>query len=81
MQRDTSLIVDESGIEVLVTYEWENSPIEREEGHGYHIVGGGLEVDLESVEIVIKGGNSIDILPLLTEKQKDSIIDQLPIYE
>ena len=81
MQKDTTLIVDESGIEILVTYQWEQNAPQYEEGHGIHLVDDGLYVELEAVEIAIKGGNSVDILPQLNHKQQQSIIDQLPIYE
>jgi hypothetical protein len=81
MRRDTTLIVDEYGIEILVTYEWEQSAPQYEEGHGIHLVDDGLYVELEAVEIVIRGGDSIDILPQLNDKQQETIIGQLPIYE
>lgn len=80
MKTNTELIVDENGIEILVTYRYEKEARHMEECHGYHYVGGGIDVELTSVEVAIRGGDSIDLLPFLNEKQKDSITDNLEIW-
>ena len=81
MKESTELIVSESGIEILVSYKWEKNAPQYEEGHGIHLVDDGLYVELDMVEIVISGGNSVQILPQLNDKQQQKIIDQLSIYE
>ena len=76
MTKNVETIVDESGIEILVAYDYEQSESQVDEGHGYHEVGLMIYTELTSVEVVIKG-RGIDILPLMTEKQKEYIIENL----
>lgn len=75
----TEMLVDQGGFEVLVNYDWEESPKQIEEGHGLHDVGGQVSVELLSVEIVVSGVG-IQILPLLNDKQKEKVIAELSIY-
>jgi hypothetical protein len=58
---ESQLLVDEKCIEVLVSY----NKSKRFE-----------DIELESVEIVV-AGSAINILPKLSEKQKQKIIDNL----
>lgn len=76
MKRNSETIVDESGIEVLVGYNYETSESQLEEGHGVHEVGLLVSTELTSVEVVIIG-TGIDILPSMNEKQKKHIISLL----
>jgi hypothetical protein len=78
-QKITELIVDESSIELSVTYYYEKLSPQIEEGHGYHDVGGGHHVEISHVELIIDN-QAIQILPLLSQKQINSIIDKLSIY-
>jgi hypothetical protein len=73
-------IIDELGIEIIVGGTIENSASQIEECHGYHEVGGGYHVTLTSVEIVISG-KGIDILPQLSQKQINKIIDEINVEE
>jgi hypothetical protein len=79
-QKITELIVDESSIELSVTYYYEKLSSQMEEGHGFHDVGGGHHVEISHVELIIDN-QAIQILPLLSQRQLHSIIDQLSIYE
>ena len=81
MTTNTELIVDDAGLEILVTYRYEENPSQIEECHGYHEMGGGLSVELEMIEVAIKGGNSVDILPFLNEKQCTYITNKLNFDE
>lgn len=76
MTKTTETLVDDAGIEIMVGYEWEQSDSQIEEGHGYHEVGKLVYTELTSVEVIIKG-HGIDILPVMTQRQKDAIIGQL----
>lgn len=76
MKKNCETILDENGIELLVGYKYEQSASQLEEGHGLHEVGELIYTQLDSVEVVIKG-RGIDILPQMTEKQKDFIIQSL----
>lgn len=71
----TKTLVDESGIEVLVSFT--NSKSEPDDVHeddwNSHVM---TFTELHSVEVVIKG-IGIDILPLMTEKQKLVIVEQI----
>lgn len=80
MQHNTETITDENGIEILVGYDYEQSPSQIEEGHGYHEVGNLIETELKTVEIVI-AGKGIDILPSMNEKQKEAIVELLNYEE
>lgn len=76
MTRNSEMIADDNGIEILVGYRYEQSQGQLEECHGYHEVGALVYTELDSVEVVIKG-KGIEILPQLTERQKDFIIANL----
>lgn len=68
------------GIEMVVKYceKVEKHPNRIEECHGLHIFNEDeVELELIYVEIVVPKGQSINILPLLTEKQKEYIINNL----
>jgi hypothetical protein len=81
MKKNTELIVDDAGLEILVAYRYERNPSQIEECHGYHEMGGGINVELEAVEVIVKGGSSVNILPFLNSKQEDYIIDKLNFDE
>ena len=74
MKTNTETIIDEYGIEFMVTYNYEKRR-EIEEGHGYHDLSYN-DVTLKNVEIVI-AGSSIDILPRMSVKQENEIISLL----
>jgi hypothetical protein len=76
LKQNTETLVDENGIEILVGYNYEQSPSQKEEGHGIHEVGNQIYTELSSVEVVI-AGVGIDVLPRMTEKQKEEIISKL----
>ena len=67
MERRTEIIIDQDGIELIVTY------------HIGQDFAGNDVVDINYVEIVI-AGTGIDILPMLDAKQYDVILNALPIY-
>lgn len=76
MIKNSETICDQNGIEILVSYHHEQSPSQKEFCHGEHEVGLMIYTELTSVEVVIKG-KGIDILPMMTDKQKDFVIGQL----
>jgi hypothetical protein len=76
MTHNTESILDENGFEILVGYEYEQSPSQIEEGHGLHEVGYLVYTELKSVELVFKG-RGIDIIPFIDERQKEYIINLL----
>lgn len=79
MEKRYETIVDEAGIEIYVTFViWEEDSF-TEEGHGFHQIEGGNYVDLISVELII-AKRSIELMPMLNEKQQESIINQLSIF-
>lgn len=69
MRHNAETIVDESGIEVLVGYDY-NKP------DYVNLETAVFDTELTSVEVVI-GGRGIDILPQLTEPEKDFIVSKL----
>lgn len=76
MNKSYETICDDNGIELIVGYEWEQSPSQIEEGHGLHEVGLTIATFLKSVEIVI-AGRGIELLPMLKESQKNEIYSKL----
>jgi hypothetical protein len=72
-------VVDDSCLELVVSYNIREEESQIEECHGFHEVGGGHEVELLSVEVVI-AGKGIDILKQLNPKQEQRIIDNLEIW-
>lgn len=78
---ETKLFDTELGkIEIIVGYRKTvvKHPIRLEECHGRYPFNEDEEtIELTSVEIVIPHASAPDILPLLTEKQKEYIINQL----
>lgn len=76
MKKNSETIVDENGIEILVDYRYELSASHQEECHGIYEVGLMVYTELTSVEVVI-AGSGIDILKLLTDKEKEFIISKL----
>lgn len=77
MKHNAETIVDESGIEILVGYEFEKEKDHEEEpGNPSTLVQGLVYTELKSVEVVICG-RGIDILPRLNERQTKFIIEQL----
>lgn len=69
MKHNAETIVDESGIEVLVGYDYNKQ-------NGAHPEVAVFDTELTSVEVVI-GGRGIDILKQLTEPEKDFIVSKL----
>lgn len=76
MKKNCEIICDENGFEILVSYLYDQSSSQVEQGHGYHEVGLLINTELRSVELVI-AGTGIDVLPRLSERQKDHIISKL----
>ena len=76
-EKESELIVDENGIEVLVTYTTEAIK-QIEEFHGIHDLSY-TDVELTSVDVII-AGRGIDILRFLDDKQMSVIKDNLSIY-
>lgn len=73
-------IVDQNGIELLVAYTVEKQPSDIIEFHGYHDMGGGSDIILNSVELVI-AGRGIELIEKLTVPQKKAIIEKLSFNE
>lgn len=77
MKQGTEIIADENDIEILVGYNYDKTPPYYEEpGNAMTLVDAEVFTELTSIEIVI-AGRGIDILSLLTEKEKDFIISKL----
>lgn len=77
MQSNTELILEESGIEIIVVYEYEKTDGYYEETENANTyVPPSILTELKSVEVVIKS-KGIDILPSMNEKQKEHIISLL----
>lgn len=74
MRKELKVDALESALQVSYYYQEESSDMV--EFHGYHEMGGGYSVDLKSVDIFIDG-SAIDILPFLSERQKNAIIKEL----
>lgn len=73
MIKNSEIISDDGGIELLVGYAYEQSASQIEEGYEVGLM---IYTELTSVEVVIKG-KGINILPLMTDRQKDFVIGQL----
>lgn len=69
MNKNTETLVDENGFEILVTYHY--SPLDIGDVHD-----GIYDTSLQSVELILEG-KGIELMLLLNEKQKQSIIDKL----
>lgn len=76
MKKNVECICDDNGIELLVGYHYDESESQVEEGHGYHEVGCMVYTELQTVELII-AGKGIDVLPVMTQRQKDHIISKL----
>lgn len=77
MKKNAENIVDDNGIEVLVGYNYDKTPPYYEEpGNAMTLVEPCVYTELTSIEIVICG-RGIDILSLLTEREKEFIISKL----
>ena len=73
MKRNTETIVDESGIEIIVGYKYENTPsYHAEYGNPGTFVGATVYTEIDNVELVIKGFG-VPLLHLLSGKQIDYI--------
>lgn len=77
MKKNTETIVDDNGIEMLVGYEYDVSlSFQAEYGNPSTHVDTMIYTELKSVELVVcKSG--IELLPFMSEKQKDFIISKL----
>lgn len=78
MKKNYETIADDNGIELIVGYEYDLTPAMEDEPGCY--VEEMVYTELTSVEIVI-AGVGIDILHLLSDKQKSKIIGQLTYEE
>ena len=67
MERKYETIIDQDGIELIVTY------------HVGEDFKGNSVVDINYVEIII-AGSGVDILPMLNERQYNVILNSLSIY-
>lgn len=77
MKHNTELLLDDNGIELLVSYDYEKSDqYEAEPGNGATLVEPMVYTELNSVELVI-AGRGIDLLPLLHPNEKEFIISKL----
>lgn len=80
MQKNKLFDTELGCAELLVTYNEEikhNTP-RKEYCHGEHEFNEDeVNIELLSVEVIIPKGQSIDILPMLSEKQKEYIIYNL----
>lgn len=76
MTHNVEQLFDEYGMQLLVGYDYEKSPSQIEEGHGYHEVGCMTYTVLTSVGLFIDN-TPVPILDRLTEKQKEHIISLL----
>ncbi len=76
----TECICDDNGIEINITYEFEKSDSQIEEGHGLHDVGGGVYTQVKSVELVI-AGKGIELLHQLTPKQLKNLTNKITYNE
>lgn len=77
MKHNSETIVDDNGIEMLVGYEYEVSlAFHAEPGNPSTFVDTDVRTELKSVELVVCK-NGIELLPFLSEKQKDYIISKL----
>lgn len=76
MKKNCETICDDNGIEIIVGYLYDQSESQVEEGHGHHEVGLMVYTELRSVEVVISG-IGVQILPQLSDKQKEHIISKL----
>ena len=79
-QHQSKLFETELGIEILVGYdETFDLRVSKEDFFGQQLLPEHehLNTELTSVEIVIKGGNSVDILPLLNKNQIEYIKKQI----
>ena len=72
MQKNTIILCDDNGIEVLATYTSEYIDSQIEECHGYHEMGNYDHIELISINVVI-AKEHIDITDRLTEKQIQKI--------
>lgn len=80
IQKFYQTIVDEGIFEIIAGGTIEQCPSQIEECHGFHDVGGGCDITLTSVEIVI-AGRGIDILSQLSKKQIEKIIGKIEVEE
>lgn len=79
--KKTTCLVDESGIELLVTYDLEfDRSFYAENGNPGTYVQATYEINIECVELVI-ASKGIDITRQLDNKQIDHIINELNITE
>lgn len=76
-EKQSEIILDENGIEILVGYTTEYIK-QIEECHGIHDLSYD-DVELTSVEVII-AGRGIDIFRFLDDKQMSVIKDNLSIY-
>ena len=77
MKHNSETIADDNGIEILVGYRYDKAPCYyAEPGNAATLVEPAVYTELETVEVII-AGIGVDILPLMTEKQKVHLINKL----
>lgn len=77
MRNNSETIVDDNGIEMLVGYDYDVSlSFQAEYGNPNTHVDTMIYTELKSVELVVCK-NGIELLPFLSEKQKEYIISKL----
>lgn len=72
MTRYLTTMIDDSGIELNITYTMEHIDSQIEECHGYHEVGNYDIIELDGVELDIYG-QTINILDKLGKHQQENI--------
>jgi hypothetical protein len=86
-QSYSELIVDQSGVELLVSYDTEIDSY-TEEFHGTHLMSD-VSIELKYVELIIRGKSvefthngkaTANLIPFLTKEQLDCITDNLSQY-
>lgn len=77
----TETLVDENGIELLVSYKSQKSASQLEDYSGSRYeVGNAIDVSITGVELVIKG-TGINIMSSLTKRQLQHLTSSLEIMD
>ena len=77
MKHNAETLADENGFEILVGYDYESTDCYYEEvGNPGTLVPEMVYTELTSCEVLI-GGVGIDLLPMMSEAQKEFVIRKL----